>query len=41
MALMILTGVLIVSLGAASLIMSGIKQGRTQTIDKKSLLSLL
>lgn len=36
MALMILSGVLIVSLGAASLIMSGIKQGKTQADSTKA-----
>jgi hypothetical protein len=36
LALMILTGVLIVSLGAASLISSGLKQSRTQTHSTKA-----
>jgi hypothetical protein len=36
MSLMILSGVLIVSLGAAGLVMSGIKQGRTQTHSTKA-----
>ena len=36
MALMILSGVLIISLGAASLMMSGLKQGRTQAYSTKA-----
>ena len=36
MALMILSGALIVSLGAASLVISGMKQGRTQSYSTKA-----